>query len=72
MKSEKSFRGSPNGSYDSEYLNRKAVKLDPIRKSGKERHSLYEELDEETEAFEFDTFRKKESILDYFDDDEEE
>jgi len=71
MKSEKNFRGKPDGNHDSEDL-RKAVKLDPVRKSGKERHSLYDELDEETEELEFDAFRKKESILDYFDDEEEE
>jgi len=70
MKSEKNFRGRPDGHRDSEDL-RKAVKLDPIRKSGKERHSLYDELDEDAEAFELDTFRKRESILDYFDESEE-
>ncbi len=48
---------------------RKPARLDPIRKSGKERRSLYDELGDEDE--ELDYHGKRESVLDYFDDDEE-
>ncbi len=48
---------------------RKPSRLDPIRKSGKERHSLYDELDEE--EGELDYRGKRESVLDYFDDGED-
>lgn len=48
---------------------KKPVKLPPIKKSGKERHYLYSELEEE-EDLELD-YRQRESILDYFDDGEE-
>ena len=48
---------------------RKPSKLDPIRKSGKERHSLYDADNDEDE--ELDYRGKRESVLDYFDDGEE-
>lgn len=52
---------------------RKAKRLDPIRKSGKERHSLYRSIDEEDDEDLLGTTRR-ESVLDYLDegDDEEE
>ena len=52
---------------------RKAKRLDPIRKSGKERHSLYRSIDEENDEDLLGTTRR-ESVLDYLDegDDEEE
>ena len=52
---------------------RKANRLDPIRKSGKERHSLYRSIDEEDDENLLGTTRR-ESVLDYLDegDDEEE
>ena len=52
---------------------RKAKRLDPIRKSGKERHSLYRSIDEEDDENLLGTARR-ESVLDYLDegDDEEE
>lgn len=50
---------------------KKAVKLSPIKKSGKERHHLYSELDEEDDDMSLD-YREKDSILDYFEDAEEE
>ena len=52
---------------------RKAKRLDPIRKSGKERHSLYRSIDEEDDENLLGTTRR-ESVLDYLDegDDEEE
>lgn len=48
---------------------RKAKRLEPLHKSGKERHTLYRRLDEEDE--EYDVRPKRESALDYFDDEEE-
>ncbi len=64
MKTEKSFR--EHTSSDDQL--RKAVKLSPIRKSGKERHAFYNEveLDDDDDALP----RKKESAFDYFDDEE--
>ena len=48
---------------------RKAKRLEPIRKSGKERHSLYRSIDEEEEE---ELMPRRESILDYLDDQDEE
>jgi len=52
---------------------RKAKRLEPMRKSGKERHSLYRSIDEEDDEDLLGTTRR-ESVLDYLDegDDEEE
>ena len=50
---------------------RKAKRLEPIRKSGKERHSLYTQFDEEEEDAAFGYKAKQESVLDYYDDGEE-
>lgn len=67
MKTPKGIR-----EHDADEL-RKAKRLDPIRKSGKERHSLYRSIDEEDDENLFGTTRR-ESVLDYLDegDDEEE
>ena len=67
MKTPKGIR-----EHDADEL-RKAKRLDPIRKSGKERHSLYRSIDEEDDEDLLDTTRR-ESVLDYLDegDDEEE
>ena len=48
---------------------RKAKRLEPIRKSGKARHSLYRSIDEEEEE---DLMPRRESVLDYLDDQDEE
>ena len=48
---------------------RKAKRLEPMRKSGKERHSLYRSIDEEEEE---ELMPRRESILDYIDDQDEE
>ena len=63
MKTPKGIR-----EHDADEL-RKAKRLDPIRKSGKERHSLDEEDDENLLGT-----TRRESVLDYLDegDDEEE
>ncbi len=63
MKTQKGIR-----EHDADEL-RKAKRLEPIRKSGKERHSLYSifEQDDEDEPM---PYVKRESTLDYFDDEE--
>lgn len=48
---------------------RKAKRLEPMRKSGKERHSLYRSIDEEEEE---ELMPRGESVLDYLDDQDEE
>ena len=48
---------------------RKARRLEPLRKSGKERHSLYSTLDEDDDEA-YTPYVKRESALDYFDDDQ--
>ena len=48
---------------------RKAKRLEPMRKSGKERHSLYRSIDEEEEE---ELMPRRESVLDYLDDHDEE
>ena len=67
MKTPKGIR-----EHDADEL-RKAKRLDPIRKSGKERHTLYRSIDEEDDENLLGTTRR-ESVLDYLDegDDEEE
>lgn len=70
MKATKDFRGR-GGDFGSEDSVKRAAKLDPIKKSGKERHALYSQIDED-EDMELLRVRKRDSILDYFDDGEEE
>ena len=48
---------------------RKAKRLEPMRKSGKERHSIYRSIDEEEEE---ELMPRRESVLDYLDDQDEE
>ena len=60
MKTQKGIR-----EHDADEL-RKAKRLEPIRKSGKERHALYSSFDEE-EILPL----KRESVLDYLDEEEE-
>ncbi len=60
MKTPKGIR-----EHDADEL-RKAKRLDPIRKSGKERHSLYRSIDEEDDEELLGTTRR-ESVLDYLD-----
>ena len=64
MKTPKGIR-----EHDADEL-RKAKRLDPIRKSGKERHSLYRSIDEEDDENLLGTTRR-ESVLDEGDDEEE-
>lgn len=69
MKLNNESRGK-GSSHEPEDTTKKAVKLKPIKKSGKERHTLYSSLDDEDED-EAIGYRKRESVLDYFDDMEE-
>ena len=64
MKTQKGIR-----EHDADEL-RKAKRLEPMRKSGKERHTLYSRF-EEDEDEEYTTYVKRESALDYLDDEEE-
>lgn len=57
MKTSKGIR-----EHDADEL-RKAKRLEPIHKSGKERHTLYSNLDEEDDEL----VTKRESVLDYLD-----
>ena len=50
---------------------RKAKRLEPMRKSGKERHSLYRSIDEEDDEDLLGTTRR-ESVLDYLDEGDDE
>lgn len=63
MKTQKGIR-----EHDADEL-RKAKRLEPIRKSGKERHALYSSFDEEDEEEILPL--KHESVLDYLDEEEE-
>ena len=63
MKTPKGIR-----EHDADEL-RKAKRLEPMRKSGKERHSLYRSIDEEEEE---ELMPRRESVLDYLDDQDEE
>ena len=63
MRTQKGIR-----EHDADEL-RKAKRLEPIRKSGKERHALYSSFDEEDE--EEILLLKRESVLDYLDEEEE-
>ena len=62
MKTQKGIR-----EHDADEL-RKAKRLEPIRKSGKERHALYSSFDEEDEEEILPL--KRESVLDYLDEEE--
>mgnify|MGYP000790811963 FL=1 len=63
MRTQKGIR-----EHDADEL-RKAKRLEPIRKSGKERHALYSSFTEEDEEEILPL--KRESVLDYLDEEEE-
>lgn len=52
---------------------RKASKLDPFNRSGKDRHNLYKSLSVKDSAEDDEDYipTKRESTLDYFDDDQD-
>ena len=62
MKTQKGIR-----EHDADEL-RKAKRLEPMRKSGKERHALYSKFEDDEE---YTSYVKRESALDYLDDEEE-
>lgn len=62
MKTQKGVRV-----HDTDEL-RKAKRLEPIRKSGKERHALFSRFDDDEEEV---YLPPRESVLDYLDPDEE-
>lgn len=69
MKSQKDIREKTNG-FNSEDSLRKAAKLEPFKKNGKEK-KIFLDDDDANDDLSFE-LGKKESILDYFDDSDEE
>ncbi len=69
MKAVRNFRR--NGAADAEEVFKRATKLAPNRKSGKERHSLYAQFDDEEQDASYGYKAEQESVLDYYDDGEE-
>lgn len=67
MKSQKGFKATGYASNTDDTI-RKPAKLDPVRKSGKDRHSLYTSFEGDDDSGEEYEYRKRESVLDYFDD----
>lgn len=65
MKTQKGIR-----EHDTDEL-RKAKRLEPLRKSGKERHTLYSRYAEEDDDEEAYTPAKRETAFDYLDEEEE-
>ena len=70
MKSNRGFRhkASDGGSED---LLRRAAKLSPIKKSGKDKRTIYSQMDDDEADAELLALRKQESVLDYFDAEQE-
>jgi len=52
-------------------LLRRAAKLSPIKKSGKDKRTIYSQMDDDEADAELLALRKQESVLDYFDDEQE-
>lgn len=50
---------------------KKTVKLKPIKKSGKEKHTIYKDIDDDEDDLDLINYKKRESVLDYYDDGEE-
>lgn len=69
MKSNRNF-STKGDTFAGDDLLRKATKLEPIKKSGKEKRTIYSDLESEDEI-DLLTIKKRESILDYFGDDDE-
>ena len=49
---------------------RKAKRLEPMHKNGKVKHTLYNRLGEEEDDEALPTLHRRESVLDYLDDEE--
>lgn len=69
MKSNRNF-STKGDAFAGDDLLRKATKLEPIKKSGKEKRTIYSELESEDEI-DLLTIKKRDSILDYFGDEDE-
>ena len=65
MKSNKDFK--PARQQQNPDSMRKATKLSPMRKSGKDKYTMYEEIDSEDDET-YTSEKKRESVLDYYDD----
>lgn len=65
MKSSKEIR-TAGSNRETDEASRKAVKLPPIKKNGKDKHVFYSSLEEDDETL--TGYKKRESVLDYFDD----
>lgn len=51
---------------------KKTVKLSPIKKSGKDKHNIYRDLEDgDEDDYDLINYKKRESVLDYFDDEAE-
>lgn len=71
MKTGNAFRVKGTSAEPEDML-RKGARLAPMKKSGKEKHFIYDGLDDELADEEFvEDYKKKESVLDYFDDGED-
>lgn len=66
MKSTRDFRRPGGSRSDSDDL-RRSTKLAPAKRGGRERYSVYDGDEEEMSL----SVSKKESVFDYFDDEEE-
>lgn len=68
MKSQKGPKVSGYTS-DTEDVIRKPAKLEPVRKSGKDKITFHGKFDDDVDELDEDFgYRKRESVLDYFDD----
>lgn len=67
MKTQKGFRKE-----NSTNELRKSKRLEPMVKSGKERYHLYRDIDNGDSDEELTLIPKRESVLDYFDDGDDE
>ncbi len=72
MKTNSDFRVKGSGPDPDDAIKR-GVKLAPIKKSGKEKHRIYSDLDDDPDEDDLQSleYRQRESVLDYFDDGEE-
>lgn len=67
MKTTTNIRGKSSFHDSSEDKLRKATKLEPIKKNSKESKQFLKESDEDLDELDY-KFKKRESVLDYFDD----
>ena len=70
MKANGNLR-SHTDTFGTEDMMRKASKLEPMKKSGKEKNTYFREIEEDDEALDLMDYKKRESVLDYFDDGED-